>query len=328
FVTSTADDALPIIALYVAAGFRLMPSISRLILAWTGIRSTTPALASVVEAIQSHVPREQQATSDLEEPTTGRISFEGVSFAHALTDDLVLRDVWLSIDQGESVALVGPSGAGKTTLVDVLLGLYEPDHGRVIIGDEDLAQIRTAWRRHVGYVGQDTFLLDGSYRSNVAFGVPDHEVVDSLVWECLEAAQLADLVRSKPDGLECSVGERGIRLSGGQRQRIGIARALYRQPTVLVFDEATSALDATTESHIGETVARLRGRVTVIAIAHRLSSISDFDRVVYMAEGQIVATGDFLSLLKTNADFAEMVAHSTLEVAGESRESPAVSAEE
>lgn len=315
FVRSSSEDALPIIALYVAAGFRLMPSISRLILAWTGIRSTTPALESVVNAIRSQsapertIPGARSGGHRLQH----QIVIDDVWFSHSPGSEQILRGLSLTVRKGESVALVGPSGAGKTTLVDLLLGLYKPDRGTIEIDGVPLWPDLRSWRSQVGYVGQETFLLDGSYRENVAFAVAADDVDDDLVWSCLHQAHLDDFVRTLPSGIDSPVGERGMRLSGGQRQRIGIARALYRQPSVLILDEATSSLDATTEHRIGVALRRLRESTTVIAIAHRLSTIRDFDRIAYLNDGVVQAAGSFTDLVQSNSGFAEMVAHSLLE---------------
>jgi ATP-binding cassette subfamily C protein len=222
---------------------------------------------------------------------TDRIRVDGVDFAYEGAEKPVLCDVRLDIRRGEAVGLVGPTGAGKTTLVDVILGLLSPTRGRVLIDGVDLLGREVGWRRQVGYIPQDIFLADVSVRENVAFGVPNDQIDDDAVWRALEKAQLAGFVRSLPEGLATGVGERGVRVSGGQRQRIGIARALYDDPQVLVMDEATSALDNETEQIVMAAIERLKGGRTLILIAHRLTTVESCDRVVLIRDGSIVAEG-------------------------------------
>jgi len=201
---------------------------------------------------------------------------------------------------------VGSSGAGKTTVVDLILGLFAPTSGHVLADGRDVRSDLAGWRRNFGYVPQDVYLNDDTVRRNVAFGVADDAIDDEAVWRALRAARLDGFVRELPGGLDHEVGEHGVRLSGGQRQRLGIARALYHEPQVLVMDEATSALDVETERDIAATTAGLAGERTVILIAHRLSTVEDCDRLFFLKDGRLAAEGSFEQLSAASPDFRKM----------------------
>jgi len=230
-----------------------------------------------------------------------------VSYRYPDAHELALRDISLTIPQGHMIAMVGPSGAGKTTLADILLGLLTPERGEVLVDGVDIHQDLPAWQRRIGYIPQSVYLLDDTLRRNVAFALPDELIDDRQVWSALRAAQLADLVGVLPEGLDTRLGERGVRLSGGQRQRVGIARALYHDPPVLMLDEATSAVDNETEHAIIQAIARLSGDKTVIIIAHRLSTVKGCATLVFLKEGQILAAAAYDALLATNREFQRMV---------------------
>ena len=215
------------------------------------------------------------------------VALKGITFAYPNSDTQVLRHADMVIPVGKSVGIVGTSGAGKTTAVDVLLGLLKPQEGQILADGVDVMENYTQWLTKIGYIPQSIFMLDDSIRANVTFGLHTDEQSDAQVWKALEEAQLADFVRSLPQGLDTTIGERGVRLSGGQRQRIGIARALYSDPELLVFDEATSALDNETEAAIMESIHSLHGKKTLIIIAHRLQTIKGCDIVYRVHEGAI-----------------------------------------
>jgi ABC-type multidrug transport system fused ATPase/permease subunit len=193
----------------------------------------------------------------------------------------------MEIPAGKSVGIVGTSGSGKTTAVDILLGLLPPKKGNVLSDGKNIRDEYSDYLRGVGYIPQMIFMLDDTIRANIAFGLPRNETDEEKVWNALEEAQLKDFVESLPDGLDTTIGERGVRLSGGQRQRIGIARALYSDPSLLIFDEATSALDNETEAAIMESINALHGRKTMIIIAHRLTTIKECDLVYRVENGKI-----------------------------------------
>jgi ATP-binding cassette subfamily C protein len=219
---------------------------------------------------------------------------------------------------GRSLAFVGSSGSGKTTLVDLILGLISPSSGAIALDGEPLADVLAAWRTRVGYVPQDVALFDASIAQNVALTWED-DFDPEKVRDALRRAQLLDLVESRPGGIDAPVGDRGLALSGGQRQRLGIARALYIDPLVLVLDEATSALDSTTESQVAAAIQELRGDVTVIAVAHRLSTIRDSEQICFMKDGRLTARGTFDELVETVPEFAAQAALAGLAVVETSR---------
>lgn len=227
-----------------------------------------------------------------------------MTFCYVGAAEPALQDVTLALPAGTSLGVVGPSGAGKSTLVDVVCGLRSLDAGEVLVGGEPLASTAGERRTRVGLVPQDVYLVDGSILRNVAFGAEENR---DQVWEVLRMAHLAGFVEALPEGLDTVVGERGTRLSGGQRQRIGIARALYGQPGVLVLDEATSALDGETEAGVVEAVSALSGDMTLVKVAHRLSTIRHCDRIVYLDRGRVQAVGTFDEVAATLPEFARAV---------------------
>ena len=194
----------------------------------------------------------------------------------------------MEVPVGKSVGIVGTSGAGKTTIVDVMLGLLKPESGKILADGVDVMEHYPEWLKNIGYIPQTIFMIDSTIRKNVAFGYPDEEIDDTRVWNALKEASLDEFVRSLPEGLDTKIGERGIRLSGGQKQRIGIARALFEDPEVLVLDEATSALDNETEAAIMESINNLHGKKTLVIIAHRLQTIEKCDMVYSIKDGKAV----------------------------------------
>jgi ATP-binding cassette subfamily C protein len=244
-----------------------------------------------------------------------KIELRDVSYSYPKRDPEVLKNVNLAISHGEMVGVVGPSGSGKTTMVDILLGLLTPSRGEVLVDEKRLEADQQIL---AGYVPQEIFIFDDTLRRNIALGVPDDEIDDARIHELLRVVVLQALTESLPNGLDTRLGERGSALSGGQRQRIGIARALYAAPAFLVMDEATSALDLGTEQEIGETIAALRKKVTILVVAHRLSTVRMCDRLVMMAEGRIADQGTFSELAARNTQFRGMVELAT-KVGGEHR---------
>jgi ABC-type multidrug transport system fused ATPase/permease subunit len=220
-------------------------------------------------------------------PVQKEIKLEHITYAYPNTDKLIFDDATMSIPVGKAVGIVGTSGAGKTTVVDILLGLLEVRSGDVLADGVNVKENYRGWLKNIGYIPQMIFMLDDTIRKNVAFGIPEEEIDEKRLWEVLKEAQLDTFIKSLPEGLDTSIGERGIRLSGGQRQRIGIARALYHDPEVLILDEATSALDNDTEAAIMDSINSLHGKKTLIIIAHRLQTIEKCDIVYRVEEGKI-----------------------------------------
>jgi ATP-binding cassette, subfamily B, bacterial PglK len=238
---------------------------------------------------------------------TSKIELHNVTFKYEGCEEDVLKDVSLSIPRGRSVAFVGSSGAGKTTIVDVILGLLEPCTGQVAVDGIDIHANLRAWRKDIGYIPQSIYLLDDSVRKNIALGFQDEAIDDISLKRTVRAAQLDQLVDKLPEGLDTIIGEHGVRLSGGQRQRIGIARALYHNPDVLIMDEATAALDNTTERAVIQSVNALKGDRTIIMIAHRLTTVKDCDCIYFMRDGQIVSSGTYAELHGNHPEFQAMV---------------------
>ena len=312
--TGDVRSALPILGLFAVAAIRLMPSASRILYSLADIRTSMPAL----DAVSAEAGELDPAKLSLGFGESTAIDFrrdlrvESVSFRYAGAPDVALKNVSLTVGRGQTVAVVGPSGAGKTTLVDVILGLLRPTGGEIFVDDAPLGSVLRSWQQNIGYVPQTVFLADDTIRRNVAFGLRDENVSDELVWAALNSARLADFVRSHPTGLETQVGENGVRLSGGQRQRIGIARALYWNPAILILDEATSSLDGPTENEIRATIQALAGAKTVFVVAHRLASVRLCDVVFFMNDGRITASGTFSNLMSSVPAFREFATHSLL----------------
>ena len=226
-------------------------------------------------------------------PFNERITLEKIFYRYSETSENVLKNIGLEIKKGQSIALIGKSGAGKTTLVDIILGLLTPSNGDIRVDDRSIYNDLRSWQNLVGYIPQSIFLMDDTIERNIAFGVPDYLINRDRLDRAIEAAQLTELIEQLPQGVQTSVGERGVRLSGGQRQRIGIARALYHEREILVLDEATSALDNETEALVTEAIKSLSGEKTMIIIAHRLTTVQHCDRIYLMEKGCIVKSGSY-----------------------------------
>lgn len=289
---SNYSAIVPQLAAFVAAAYKLLPSVNSL---YTYINSIQFYKASVdllyhdIKEIESF---ENEVSEEVEEelPFSDEIVMEHVDFRYEDAEKEVLKDCTLRIKKGQSVALIGPSGGGKTTTADLLLGLQTPNRGKITVDGIDIAKHMRSWHKRIGYIPQSIFLIDDTIRNNVAFGIPQEEIDDKQVWKALEDASLKEFVESLPEKLDTLVGERGVRISGGQRQRIGIARAIYRNPEILFFDEATSALDNETEKEVMKAIDGLHGSKTMLMIAHRLSTIENCDLIYNVENGRIEET--------------------------------------
>ena len=294
---TSLTSLLPQLTVLAAAAARLLPSANRINNYLTSIAYFEPFLDNVSENLQDEIHDESisynsedyRTKSQIEKlPVSKSINLEDITYKYPNTDKYILDGADMEIPVGKSVGIVGTSGAGKTTIVDVLLGLLEPEKGRILADGVDVKTNYKGWLKNVGYIPQTIFMTDSTIRKNVAFGVPEDEIDDAKVWQALSEAALDSFVKELPEGLDTEIGERGIRLSGGQRQRIGIARALFEDPEVLVLDEATSALDNDTEAAIMDSINRLHGKKTLVIIAHRLQTIEKCDMIYGIKDGKAV----------------------------------------
>lgn len=287
------ENMLEVLTTLAAAAFVLLPAVNRINNQMNAISYCEPFFMGVSDNLQEEIGDEKVdmsfATDEEEKlPLKNSIELRDIVYAYPNTEKRIFDHASLTIPIGAAVGIVGTSGAGKSTIVDVLLGLLEMQNGAVCADGVDVKTQYRKFLRNIGYIPQMIFMLDDTIRRNVAFGVHDDKVDEERVWEVLREAQLDEFVKSLPEGLDTGIGERGIRLSGGQRQRIGIARALYYDPEVLILDEATSALDNDTEAAIMDSINRLHGRKTLIIIAHRLQTIEKCELVYRVEDGQLV----------------------------------------
>lgn len=319
-VTATQGaDGLPSLMLFATACIRILPNATRMIASLGGIRANEFASEEVAKVIRSMSPEEQrlQMVEFKDEIDPATIINSGIEPVDVQIDNLVyrypdgdkdvLKDIQLDVPAGTSVAFVGGSGSGKTTLVDLILGLLTPTSGTISSQGKDIHTDLHSWYQKIGYVPQDPYLGNGTLREAVAFGIPEKYIDDDRVIYCLELAELMPVVETLEDGINTSIGENGNRLSGGQRQRVGIARAMYRNPSLLVMDEATSALDNETEHKITQTINRISKEITVIIVAHRLSTVRNVDQLVYLSQGRIANKGTFKEVQAANEEFANLV---------------------
>lgn len=310
--TGGTTGAVSAIGLFAVAGFRLVPSLTRL----QAVQSQANSSASFAKQVMHDIAAGDKLLADRAKDRPQRqlgpgktdIVLHDVSFRYPNAESPALAKVNIRIPAGSHVALVGSSGAGKSTLVDILLGLLTPSSGYVEVAGQNMDFVLDDWRKRIGYVPQEVSLFDATVGQNVALTWNPENVVPEKVEAALRRAQLLDTVLGREGGIDAVVAERGLALSGGQRQRLGIARALYNEPNVLVMDEATSALDTSTEAAVTKAIRELHGEVTVITVAHRLSTIRDADIVFFMRDGQVVAHGSFEEVVDSVPDFAVQAA--------------------
>lgn len=300
---------LPTLGVYAFASYRLLPALQGIFAALTALRFSVAAVDVLYEDLEENVhaaPVDRRSIDPL--PARRKVALRGVTFAYPGTRHPVLEGLDLDFDANSTVALVGTTGAGKTTVVDLLLGLLRPQEGALVVDDVEVTdEILPRWQQNLGYVPQVIYLSDDTVAGNIAFGVPEREVDMAAVERAARAANIHDfIVEELPDGYLTEVGERGVRLSGGQRQRLGIARALFHDPDVLVLDEATSALDNVTEESIFHSVHEIGRSKTVVMIAHRLSTIRGADVIFVLDHGRVVAKGTYEELLATSPEFRSL----------------------
>ena len=308
FMMQDAKHAVATLAVFLAAGTRIAPAILRIQQGTIQIRNSLGAATPTLQLIESlndtklaHKVLDTVITEH--ENFSGKVKIRNLTLRYPGKSIPALTNINLEFSHGESIAIVGPSGAGKTSLVDVLLGVLEPQEGSVEISGFAPIETIINWPGAISYVPQDVAISKGTIRENIALGYPIDVATDELVDSAIRIAHLVEFVSSLPDGIDTQVGERGAKISGGQRQRLGIARAMFTKPSLLVLDEATSALDGETEANISDAIQGLKGSVTVVMIAHRLSTIRNADLVVYMESGRMIATGTFEEVRSQVSDF-------------------------
>jgi ABC-type multidrug transport system fused ATPase/permease subunit len=307
-LTDGRSSALPAVGLVLAGAFRFLPALNQILFLSNSVQFNLAAtdiveheLASFGPYASAEKPLDDIAPHEFER----ELVLDDITFRYPTRDEPALRDVAFAICAGESFGIVGPTGSGKSTLLDVLLGMLEPDSGTLSLDGRPLSTLREGWQRSIGYVPQDVYLVDDTLRANVALGWFGDEIDEVRVLEATHLAGLDDVVTGLPSGIDTVVGERGVRLSGGQRQRVGLARALYTRPSVLVLDEATSNLDQATEYRIVETLAALRGGVTMIVVTHRQASVRYCDRLLYLELGRVRALGTFEEIRAAVPEFGQ-----------------------
>lgn len=310
FYFADATHAVSILSVFLAAGSRIAPAILRVqsgaiaIKGSYGGASRTISMMKELKNLELEIDPELFLAVRENENFIGTAAIKNMSFSYSNGDVPVLDDITLDIQEGETLAIVGPSGAGKSTLVDILLGLYTPVVGTVTVSGNAPQITIKAWPGAIAYVPQNVSLISGSIAENIALGYAKEEIDFERVAECLEISQLSDYVSSLPEGVETRVGESALKMSGGQMQRLGIARAIYTRPKMLVLDEATSALDGKTELDVSEAILSLRGNITIVLIAHRLSTVLKADRIVYLERGKILGIGNFDHIKSVIPEFA------------------------
>lgn len=310
YLVGGMTGALSSVAIFGLAGFKMVPALTAMQSSLTTVQSTLAYTETVIGDIRDAQSYRENAEKLGRQPIVGKpkmLELKDVEFTYPGSAQPAIRKINLALPLGSSLGIVGQSGAGKSTLIDIFLGLLTPSAGTMTLDGIPLEDVLFDWRKHVGYVPQDVSIFDGTVAQNVALSWGD-EVDEVRVRVALERAQLLDTIEARKDGIRGRVGERGLALSGGQRQRLGIARALYSDPLILVMDEATSALDTATEAAVAAAINSLHGEMTVISVAHRLSTIRNNDQVCFMKEGTIVTRGSFEDVVAANSDFAEQAA--------------------
>lgn len=297
------NSILPILILYAAAGYRMMPSLQQVYAQLTTVRFSKPALDILYKELKEmDLKEESKLTKQFKKISyTKSLSLENIDYSYPSSDKNIISNLSIQIPYGSKIGFVGPTGSGKTTVIDIILGLLEPTNGNIFVDDKIIDKSSHAsLRSMIGYVPQTIFLRDGTVSENIAFGIDKKDVDITMVKKAAELAQISMHIETLPHGYETQVGERGIKFSGGQRQRIGIARALYLNPKILILDEATSALDVITEEKVVHEIMNSLESITIITIAHRLSTIKDCDEIFVLDEGKLIGKGNYNQLIENN----------------------------
>jgi len=307
-----AESIAPTLALFTAAFLRLKINVSQIVANVNHLRFGVVSISPVyldLKMLEKRKTKSAKTTkgNQLQHLNISQgLTLENVWYRYPNSEEYSLKDISLTLPRGNSIAFAGSTGAGKTTIVDVILGLLEPEKGRITVDGQDIYANLPTWQSTIGYVPQFIYLIDDTIRHNVTLGLNDKDINEEQIWRAVRAAQLESFVQTLPEGIDTVIGERGIRLSGGQRQRIGIARALYHNPEVLIMDEATSALDNATEKAVVESINSLKGNRTIIMIAHRLTTVQNCDKLYFMKNGRIECSGSYDELFKNITEFRTM----------------------
>ena len=313
FTNRSTQELNSTLGIFAIASIRILPAVSNSISAFNTLKGNSYSLEKLyfdlkeLENIEISQGSKTHSEKSINPKFNGgqvllfenQISLNKLTYRYSNISEPSIKDISLTIKKGKSIALIGKSGAGKTTLVDIILGLLTPESGDIVVDHTSIYNDLRSWQNLIGYIPQSIFLMDDTIEKNVAFGVPEHLIDPERMNKAIQAAQLEELVEQLPDGIKTAVGERGVRLSGGQRQRIGIARTLYHEREILVLDEATSALDNETESLVSEAIKSLSGTKTIIIIAHRLTTVEHCDCIYLMEKGRLVKSGNYQEVVLT-----------------------------
>ena len=310
FARYDTNHAVAVLSIFVAASTRIAPAVMRLqqsaITVKAYLSSAIPTLDLADELRQTNYLDSKPSNISIDHKNfAADVDIAGVTFSYDSKAGETIRNVSIKVPKGTMTAIVGPSGGGKSTIIDLILGILSPQKGKVLLGGLNPSEAIKTWPGSIGYVPQEVFISNGTIRDNICLGFDPTTVDEDLIWDALKAADLDEFVRSVEGQLEFVVGDNGGSLSGGQRQRIGIARCLLTKPTLVILDEATSALDSATENRISESIMNLRGSCTVIVVAHRLSTVRNSDQVVYIENGEVEAFGTFEDVKANSSKFQE-----------------------
>ena len=314
-IGTSAESVVTLLTLFFVSLLRIKTSVVAILNQYTVLRHNLVSVDAIYRDIKFVADQQSSANITtvhdssqpaLEQPLKQKLNIERLWYRYPDAQHFALKDIDLIIQKGETIGFVGVTGSGKSTLIDIILGLFVPTEGHILSDNTDIRSNLSVWQRNIGYIPQSTYLIDGSIKQNVALGIDETDIDDEALETALKAASLDEMINALPEGVDTVIGERGVRLSGGQRQRISVARALYHKPGLLVMDEATSALDNITERAIMQAIEQLKGDCTILIIAHRLSTVRQCNRVVLMKNGSIEAIGHYDELFENHALFKEL----------------------
>ncbi len=298
---ASVDNIIPVLGVLAFGAQRLLPALQQAYGSYSLIKGSKKSFNDVINLLEQPLPEYMEQPQVLPMTFKRQIVLKNISFRYSKESPLVLKNINLAVDRGSRIGIVGVTGSGKSTLIDIMMGLIQPTRGEMIIDNNTINNHnKRAWQAHIAQVPQDVYLSDGTIEENIAFGIPKEEVCYSKVKSAAKGANLTELIDKLDDGYQTHVGERGAKLSGGQRQRIGIARALYKDADILFFDEATSALDNQTEKMIMDFVQGLDKKLTIIIIAHRITTLRDCDHIVIMNKDKTISMGGYSDLISSS----------------------------